>query len=156
MTLHVFVEGRTPYEVKDQWVIRAKGVTLGWGMVLPVKVDPNDPQQVAIDWKALAKQQQAEAEQRRAGLAAMGPVGPDGAPTTGTTQVLDLRDNPELRQQVIDALAAQGITLSREPDPAGGDDDLLSQLERLTALRASGALTESEFRAQKRKLLGKE
>lgn len=34
------------------------------------------------------------------------------------------------------------------------EDDLLDRLERLAALRDSGALTEDEFRAQKRRLLG--
>jgi len=38
--------------------------------------------------------------------------------------------------------------------PAGGGDDMISQLERLSALRASGALTEEEFEAQKARILG--
>jgi len=41
ITLHVFVEGHTPYEVKDKWMVSA-GVPLGPGMMLPVKVDPDD------------------------------------------------------------------------------------------------------------------
>jgi Short C-terminal domain len=40
-------------------------------------------------------------------------------------------------------------------DGAGADtDDQLSQLERLSALRASGALTDEEFSEQKRRILG--
>lgn len=38
--------------------------------------------------------------------------------------------------------------------PRPGADDVLDRLERLAALRDSGALTEDEFRAQKRRLLG--
>ena len=152
MTLHVFVEGMAPYEVDDQWVAR-KPVTLGWGMVIPVKVSPDDPQQVAVDWKALAAQQAAEGEQRREQLAAMGPVGPEGIAAPTGTQTIDLRDDPEKRQEVLDALAVKGIEVP-DRDNRGASDDVLTQLERLAALRDSGALTESEFRAQKRRLLG--
>lgn len=41
----------------------------------------------------------------------------------------------------------------RKPS-APSDDAVLDRLERLAALRDSGALTEDEFRAQKRRLLG--
>jgi hypothetical protein len=40
-------------------------------------------------------------------------------------------------------------------DGAGSDtDDQLAQLERLAALRDSGALTDQEFEEQKRRVLG--
>jgi hypothetical protein len=51
MTLQVFVEGRNPYEVEDQRLVSAK-MPLGFGMVLPVKVDRDDQQRIAIDWDA--------------------------------------------------------------------------------------------------------
>ena len=35
-----------------------------------------------------------------------------------------------------------------------GDDDRISQLERLAKLREQGALTESEFQAEKARILG--
>ena len=42
-----------------------------------------------------------------------------------------------------------------EPAPAAAaEDDVISQLERLGALKAQGILTEEEFAAQKAKLLG--
>ena len=42
-----------------------------------------------------------------------------------------------------------------EPAPAAAaDEDMISQLERLGALKAQGILTEEEFEAQKAKLLG--
>jgi len=41
------------------------------------------------------------------------------------------------------------------PAPAAPDqDDMMSQLERLGALKAQGILTEEEFAAQKAKILG--
>ena len=51
MTLQVFVEGMNPYEIEDQWMVSSKD-TLGFGMQLPVKVDPDKPEKVAIDWEA--------------------------------------------------------------------------------------------------------
>lgn len=38
-------------------------------------------------------------------------------------------------------------------DPAAGQDDVITQLERLGALKAQGILTEEEFEAQKAKIL---
>jgi hypothetical protein len=56
--------------------------------------------------------------------------------------------------------ASAPSTGTHEPHAAGrgesgdvGDDPLLDRLERLAALRDSGALTEDEFQAQKRRLL---
>ena len=51
MTLQVHVEGITPYEVEDQWMVSRKD-TLGFGMSLPVKVDKKDNNKVAIDWES--------------------------------------------------------------------------------------------------------
>jgi hypothetical protein len=40
------------------------------------------------------------------------------------------------------------------PPPPAPDEDVITQLERLGALKAQGLLTEEEFAAQKAKLLG--
>jgi hypothetical protein len=40
------------------------------------------------------------------------------------------------------------------PAPPAPDEDVITQLERLGALKAQGLLTEEEFAAQKAKLLG--
>jgi len=52
MTPPAFVEGRTPYEVEDQWIVSAK-MPLGHEMMLAVDVNPEDPTEVAIDWAPL-------------------------------------------------------------------------------------------------------
>jgi Short C-terminal domain len=39
------------------------------------------------------------------------------------------------------------------PAPAGGQPDMLEQLQKLGELRAAGVLTEAEFAAQKAKIL---
>ena len=41
MTLQVHVEGRTPYEVEDQWMVKAKD-TVGLSGSIPVRVDRDD------------------------------------------------------------------------------------------------------------------
>jgi hypothetical protein len=130
MTLQVRVEGMNPYEVEDQWMVNRKH-TIGFGVELPVKVDPGNPQKVAIDWDAADDQHAAQTAARRAALAAEGPVGGSGisdplagqnagfgmgamgamgamggamggAFSGGTPQepVLDLRNDPELREKL--------------------------------------------------------
>ena len=118
MTLHVFVEGITPYEVQDQWWVKAADAIALEGTI-PVRVDREDPEKVAIDWDGLRAEEEREAEARRAGLASMGPWSGQAAAPAG----------------------------------AAGGDDVVSRLERLAALHASGALTDAEFTAQKQRVL---
>jgi hypothetical protein len=47
--MEVHVSGRQPYRVNNQYMVPA-GATLGPGVTLPIKVDPNDPAKIAIDW----------------------------------------------------------------------------------------------------------
>ena len=52
------------------------------------------------------------------------------------------------QQQMYAAQAAQ-----QAPPPAGGENDLLAQLEKLGQLKAAGVLDDAEFAAAKAKLL---
>jgi hypothetical protein len=56
-------------------------------------------------------------------------------------------------QQAQAAIAAQQPVQAGQPAPAGGSD-LPAQLQRLSEMRDSGILTESEFAAAKAKMLG--
>lgn len=207
MTLQVAVEGLAPYEVEDQWMVSSKD-TLGFGMALPVKVDTDNPQKVAIDWDAARDQEAQETATRRANLAAQGPIG--AAPGAvggvqspfaagglgaaagaagGTEPAFDLRNDPELRAKVEQVLgrkltlgSSERIDMSSDPalgarvmqviaehqaaqqmaalggaaaSPAATSsaDDAIAQLERLDALRQSGALSQEEFDEQKKRLL---
>jgi hypothetical protein len=160
MTLQVYVEGLAPYEVEDQWMVKSKDtITLrGW---IPVKVDPDDHEKVAIDWEPLRERHEQEESARREALAASGPVGPGGPAgqpgvnvTMGEPQVIDLSDNPEMMQQVQEALGQFGIQMEQGEGAAPAGDDSIAKIERLAALRQSGALTEEEFQDQKRRILG--
>ena len=107
MTLQVHVEGIPPYEVQDQWMVKAKDC-IGLSGSIPVMVDRDEHDRVAIDWDGVRA----------------------AAPSGGSATTIPM-------QQVA---------------PAG--DDPIAKLERLSALRESGALTDEEFEEQKRRILG--
>jgi hypothetical protein len=54
LDLEVHVSGRQPYRVANQYIVPA-AVPLGQGVRLPVKVDPNDPAKIAIDWNSASR-----------------------------------------------------------------------------------------------------
>jgi hypothetical protein len=75
--MEVHVSGRQPYRVNNQYMVPA-GASLGQGVTLPIKVDPDDPAKIAIDWDS-AGQAPQRGEVR--------PVGGQGfapAPATGS------------------------------------------------------------------------
>jgi hypothetical protein len=76
LDLEVHVSGRAPYRVNNEYLVPASA-QLGQGVTLPIKVDPNDPAKIAIDWNA-APRPPAEGEVRPAGA---GTVTPAPAPT---------------------------------------------------------------------------
>jgi hypothetical protein len=128
MTLQVYVDEWTPYEVEDQWMVKAADVAglSGW---IPVRVDPDDLQRVAIDWDGVRAAREHEKTARREVLAHGGAVGEWSA-----AQRIDLQLDPEA------GLYQPG-------------QDTLTRLERLGALRTTGVLTDDEFQAQKRRIL---
>ena len=147
MTLQVYVEGITPYEVEDNWMVKAKD-TVALGGAIPVRVDPDDHQRVAIDWDGVRSGYEQQETARRQALAASGPAGP---------QAPGLAGSPEVMRQVEQALGQAGVQLQQAASVGSGSpaaDDPVGKLERLAALRASGALTEEEFQEQKRRILG--
>ena len=124
LTLQVFVEGRTPYEVEGQWMVKASDTEALSGSI-PVKVDPDEPDKVAIDWETLRTEHDLETEQRRAVLAAQGPVQDLDAAAAGAAAVapvVDARGDPELKAKLEAVLGYEltpGSTLTvAENDPA--------------------------------------
>jgi hypothetical protein len=166
MTLQVFVEGITPYEVEDQWMVKAKDTVAlsGW---IPVKVDRDDHMRVAIDWEGVRANYEQEKTARRDALAQGQAVG-EPTITIGEPQVINIdgggAGGADQIQQMLGAMGfgadvqAQAAEAYEQAtaaaQPAGGDDDVIGKLERLSALRAAGALTDEEFEAQKRRILG--
>jgi Short C-terminal domain len=60
--MEVHVGSKAPYRVNNQYLVPA-GATIGAGVKLPLKVDPNDPAKIAIDWDS-AQQAPARGEVR--------------------------------------------------------------------------------------------
>jgi hypothetical protein len=145
------------------------------GMVLPVTVDRADPKRVDIEWDEV---ESSHDRSRRSAedLAAMmrgGTRGPGPAGGVGGAHVVNLsgRDLSQLSDEQKaklrmlgidpDALAAQqagdaGSVPPPPPSPEEEDvmDDRLDRLERLARLLEQGVLTDEEFAAQKRQILG--
>jgi hypothetical protein len=75
MELLVTVPGRAPYQARRQEFVPLILLgRLGSGMPLPVRVDPNDPQRVIVDWQA-------------SGTAPLGPTTSAGGQTETLAQV---------------------------------------------------------------------
>jgi hypothetical protein len=86
---------------------------------------------------------------------------------TGSTEVIDARNVPGLRDQMAKTLGQYGITMPNVPSPglssgsAAGPprsgaaaDDPVEKLAKLAELKKQGVLTDAEFQAAKSKLLG--
>lgn len=80
----------------------------------------------------------------------------DGAATPASGVELS-PDHAARVQQVLGALGVSGtasVQVVGSQQPAAGQPDPVSELEKLAALRQSGALTDAEFEQQKRRILG--
>jgi Short C-terminal domain len=157
MTLQVHVEGVTPYEVEDQWMVKAKD-TVALDGSIPVRVDRNDHGRVAIDWDGLRREHEEHVQARREALARGRSFGP--TVTIAEPQVINLGGDAEATEEIQRTLAQLGFGADVQQQVQGAfehhaaPDDTISKLERLAALRAGGVLSEAEFEAQKRRVLG--
>jgi Short C-terminal domain len=170
MTLQVHAEGITPYEVEDQWMVKAKD-TVALSGSIPIKVDRSDHQKVAIDWDLVRSEYEDHKRGRQEALAS-GAAAPGVVVNSSDRQVINLEGgdlgqaeevlrqlgvNVDLDQQIAASMEAQrafGSATSNSAPAGVANDDTLSQLERLAGLRDSGALTDEEFEQQKRRILG--
>jgi hypothetical protein len=155
MTLQVHVDGMTPYEIEDQWMVKAKD-TIGLSGSIPVRVDRDRPERVAIDWDGVRANYEQGKSARREALASDGTGGIPGLDAGASEQIeqalgamgIDL----DLSNAVVTTHPAQEIDLGMLAGN-GRTDDTIGKLERLAALHASGALTDAEFAEQKRRVL---
>jgi hypothetical protein len=175
------------WECSMTCVIRADGVpatsahfegdapTARWpwpGTELPITVDRAQQSAWVVHWEEVPTGREASQAAADALAASMrgsddptqplaGPLG--GASVIGAGNVIDLRENPEMREQVLGMLKAQGVDVESMPTAGAAgvgrptpssDGELTEQLAKLTELHGSGALTDAEFAAAKAKLLG--
>ncbi len=136
MHLVVSAEGLEPTPVEKSAMVSVKR----WptpGMTLPVTVDLADPTRLKIHWDDVetnAQSAQNQAEQ-------IAEMMKGGAGATGQGAGMDLG------AAIQQAAAAAG----QQATPAG--DDVAGQIEKLSRLHDSGALSDAEFADAKRKLL---
>jgi hypothetical protein len=163
ITMVVQALGVEPFTLEHRCMVRADR----WpspGTTLPVVFDREHHDRLDVQWDAVPTGRETaleQAEQLR------GALGGGDAPTLAgdphvrvETRVVDLRDQPGARDALLGALEqATGQDLDGDGKVAGGappatGDDRLGRLERLAALHAQGALSDEEFAAEKRRLLG--
>jgi hypothetical protein len=145
------------------------------GALLPVALDPRDPRRFTILWDELPDNRdhaRQTAESIAAAMRGEPPVTQHPAPGQfpgqfpfSGAQVQFVGDPSQLTEEQKAKLRALGIDPDQIPGaqqrplhpqapPPQPQPDTLSQLERLAALRAQGVLTDEEFEAQKRRILG--
>jgi Short C-terminal domain len=181
MELVVTAEGLAPYSVGvDQIVSRKKWPQPG--LVVPVTVSASNPRNVKVDFSSLPTgrdRARAIAEQQAAFL--RGETPPAGGALSGLAAANvqfvggTIDDVPPEKLAKLEAMLGIDLdgdgtigandTPGYDPssthanDTPGYDgttatDDRIGQLERLAQLHASGALTDDEFAAEKRRILG--
>lgn len=140
MWLDVYVEGREPYRVKHECMVKA-GKHPWPGTTLPVVVDRENQDRIDIQWDEIKTVDEQMAE-------APGPAAA-GGPAAGQPQVIDLRGT-DLADQLRGALAAAGASTEGSGNVV---EDRIAKLERLAKLRDTGVLSEAEFEAEKARIL---
>jgi hypothetical protein len=93
--LEVHVGGRQPYRVNNMYMVPA-GATIGEGFTLPIKVDPNDPSKIAIDWQS-AQSAPARGEVRPAGGSGFTPAPAPVPAADAGDQIAELERLAKLR-----------------------------------------------------------
>lgn len=159
MHLVVSVPGHASYAIDDEYIVKVKK----WpspGQSLPIEASQSDPTRFKIVWDEIHDWDVGAAAQAQQLAQAMNqqpaPMPPDGQPppTQGTSSTVMINGRPATPEELKQYEAMTGMDLDGDGRLAGGADDRLSALERLAALKASGALTEAEFEAEKARILG--
>ena len=123
--------GGTPYRVNYVFPTARMKSAISVGLIVPVKVDPTDPQKIAVQWDA-----------QRAEIAAAG--GDMAAVQAGLGSTYS----------GVDA-AARGQAIPNVPMTGAmpGQKSPADKIRELAQLRDSGAITEEEFETKKTQLL---
>lgn len=133
------------------------------GQDLPVTVSRANPSKFIIRWDEVdsSSAQGTRLADQLAESINQGQAG--GSGLNSSSVVIDARNDPEVRQQVLGMLKGQGVDVDQlRPAAAGGPaassgsavGDDVELLEKLSQLREKGALTDQEYAEQKAKILG--
>jgi len=172
MNLVVQAEGMVPRSLEHtEWIVSTRKWPIP-GQMLPVTVDRAKPDRVKIEWDEVPTHDEiarSQADSIAAGLSGTG-TGTDAGDVP--PQARDIVE--QMRQMFPDATIhvnrdggspdAEAEARLREAlgsafrapaeDGPGGGTDRIAELERLAKLRDKGVLTESEFQAEKARILG--
>jgi hypothetical protein len=161
LTLRVTPDGESPFdaEIKESYPeFGAPSV----GDAIGVLYDPNDHSRVVVDHSSAGEATEALSHISEGTQAAMAKVGGESA----HDMMQEAIDNPKAFQEKMrerasemnaNALAAAGV---QAPTPWAGvpqgvaHPDPADEIAKLADLRDRGALTDEEFEAQKKKILG--
>ncbi len=126
------------------------------GETLPVTFDRSDPDRLKIRWDDIPDSSDVALQQAQALAAQMNQGGGAGQVVTG--QSGDVSEIVAALQQAMPGAQIQvdgaGAAPAAGGGASGGQDDKVTQLERLARLKDSGALTEAEFEREKARILG--
>ena len=93
--MEIHVPGRAAYQINNQYMV-PNGATLGPGVKLPIRVDPEDQTKIAIDWDG-AGSAPARGEVRPAAGATDPGAAPTATPSSGGDSVAELERLVKLR-----------------------------------------------------------
>jgi hypothetical protein len=125
-----------PYTIDYVFPTVRMQAALSPGMEVPVKVDPDNPQDVAVQWDA-----------QKAAIAAAG--GSTAAVMDGLSQTYGGAANAAMEQAMKNLRdGTQGAL-----PPTTFAPDLQSRIEQLDRLKAGGLIDEAQYKAKKQKLI---
>jgi hypothetical protein len=146
LTLQVRLPGREPYLHKHTcWVQATKYPQPG--VMLPITVDRNDHTRMRIEWDQILTTEAMVQRHHEAMLAG------DFGTAMGNPMIVDARGNPDLRDQVLRMLGAQGVDVASASPPPASSSDPVERIAKAAQLRDSGAITQQEFETLKAQIL---
>ena len=180
LTLRVEAKGTEPFEIDKKATVPFSALAkVTPGAVFPVYLDPEKPDDVSLDWEAITAPfvmslqdgRTINVDNAAARQEVLTLLEANGFGTSGEN---DLRQNPVVRGQVLDVLRRYGYPVdpitpaagapvaaaaapASAPAPAAAAAsvaDPVDGLEKLAEMREKGLVTQDEFEAQKKRILG--
>jgi hypothetical protein len=126
----------SPYDVNHVFALARQKAAVSIGMEIPVKVHPDDPQRIAIQWEA-----------HQASLAAAG--GEHAAVYEALKAAYAGTADAAMREAMA---AGSSVPAPTSPSPLAADDPV-AKLTKLVQMRDAGLITTEEFDEKKARLL---
>jgi hypothetical protein len=125
-------EGGEPYKVQYTFPSARMKAPLSMGMEVPVKVMPDDPMAVAVQWDAL-----------KGSIAA-----------SGGDMAVAMQGIQNTYAGTADAAGRAYLADKEKADAAKAADDPAERLKKLTQLKDAGLVSDDEYEAKRQEILG--